>query len=44
MRLSPGESATFEIEVAPGSRADDGHVVWRGATGTVTSIPVQVSR
>lgn len=44
VRLSPGESATFEIEVAPGSRADDGHVVWRGATGTVTSIPVQVSR
>ena len=26
------------------SRPDDGRVVWRGATGTVTSIPVQISR
>ena len=45
LRLGPGESATFRVAVAPGSgRADDGWVTWRGATGTVTRIPVVVSR
>ena len=45
LRLGPGESATFTVTVAPGSRrADDGWVTWRGATGTVTRIPVVVSR
>ncbi len=45
VELGPGESATFTV-VARGSssRADQGHVVWRGATGTTTSIPVQISR
>jgi hypothetical protein len=45
VRLGPGESATYTISVRdPGSGSDDGRVVWRGATGTVTSIPVQISR
>ena len=45
LRLGPGESASYRIRVHDaGSRSDDGHVVWRGATGTVTSIPVQISR
>ena len=45
VRLGPGESATYTIRVRdPGSRSDDGRVVWRGATGTVTGIPVQISR
>jgi minor extracellular serine protease Vpr len=45
LRLGPGESASYRIIVRDsGSRSDDGYVVWRGATGTVTSIPVQISR
>ena len=45
VRLGPGESATYTITVrGPGTRSDDGRVVWRGATGTATSIPVQISR
>jgi hypothetical protein len=45
LRLGPGESASYLIRVRDaGFRSDDGHVVWRGATGTVTSIPVQISR
>ena len=45
VRLGPGGSATFTLTVAPGSRrADAGWVTWRGATGTVTRIPVVVSR
>ena len=45
VRLGPGESATFLIAVRDSAaRSDDGRVVWRGATGTVTSIPVQISR
>jgi minor extracellular serine protease Vpr len=45
VRLAPGESASYTITVrGSGARSDDGHVVWRGATGTVTSIPVQISR
>ena len=45
VRLDAGESATFVIRVRDSAaRSDDGRVVWRGATGTVTSIPVQISR
>ncbi len=45
LRLGPGESATFTVAVSPGAaRADDGWVTWRGATGTVTRIPVVVTR
>ena len=45
VRLGPGESATFTLTVAPGSpRPDHGWVTWRGATGTVTRIPVTVIR
>lgn len=45
VRLGPGESATFTLTVAPGSpRPDHGWVTWRGATGTVTRIPVTVTR
>jgi hypothetical protein len=45
VRLGPGETATFRVTVSPGSRApDDGWVTWRGATGTVTRIPVLVPR
>ncbi len=45
VRLGPGESATFLFAVRDSAaRSDDGRVVWRGATGTVTSIPVQISR
>ena len=47
LRLAPGESATYTVRL-PGSdsvsRLDDGYVVWRGATGTVTRVPVLVSR
>jgi minor extracellular serine protease Vpr len=47
VRLAPGESAAFTIRVdrSPGAlRLDDGTVVWRGANGTRTQIPVLVSR
>jgi minor extracellular serine protease Vpr len=45
VRLGPGESASYTIVVRGSStRSDDGYVVWRGATGTETSIPVQISR
>ncbi|MEO9324445.1 S8 family serine peptidase [Nocardioides sp. C4-1] len=45
VRLGPGESATFRVRVADGGpRTDDGYVVWRGATGTRTSLPVVVGR
>ena len=45
VRLAPGESATYVVAVRDsGARSDDGRVVWRGATGTLTSIPVQISR
>lgn len=45
LRLDPGESATFTVTVTrSGSDADDGEVVWRGATGTVTRIPVLIAR
>ncbi|WP_085873153.1 MULTISPECIES: S8 family serine peptidase [unclassified Nocardioides] len=47
VRLGPGESATFTVTVdrSGGVRSlDDGWVTWRGATGTVTRIPVVLSR
>lgn len=45
VRLGPGESATFTLTVGRGGRGgDDGWVTWRGATGTVTRIPVLVTR
>ena len=47
LRLAPGESATFRVTVAGRGRAarlDDGYVVWRGGAGTVTRIPVLISR
>jgi hypothetical protein len=45
VRLGPGESATFTLTVgAARGGVDDGWVTWRGATGTVTRIPVLVTR
>ncbi|QCW51739.1 S8 family serine peptidase [Nocardioides dongxiaopingii] len=46
VRLGPGESVTFRVRVSgPGrSRLDDGVVVWRGASGTVTRLPVVITR
>lgn len=46
VRLGPGESVTFRVRVtaAGADRLDDGFVVWRGATGTVTRIPVVLTR
>ncbi|KRF35176.1 S8 family serine peptidase [Nocardioides sp. Soil805] len=47
VRLGPGETATFRIAVtgpaAPG-RVDDGWIRWRGARGSVTRIPVAITR
>ena len=46
-RLAPGETATFRITVTgpatPGG-VDDGWVRWRGARGSVTRIPVAITR
>lgn len=50
LRLAPGESGTYTVQVlrrgpglrGAGARLDDGFVVWRGATGTVTRVPVLV--
>jgi subtilisin family serine protease len=47
VRLDPGESATFRTTVRGRgftARLDDGYVVWRGASGTLTRIPVLISR
>ena len=45
LRLGPGESATYTITVDRRSHTlDDGFVVWRGAKGTVTRIPVVIGR
>ncbi len=47
VRLGPGESATFTVTVDRSGDVrslDDGWVTWRGATGTVTRIPVVLSR
>jgi hypothetical protein len=43
VRLGPGESATFTLTVGAGRGLDDGWVTWRGATGTVTRVPVLVT-
>jgi hypothetical protein len=47
VRLAPGRSASFTIRVArtPGALAlDDGAVLWRGANGSRTRIPVLITR
>jgi minor extracellular serine protease Vpr len=46
LRLGPGESATYTVTLDQrrGSALDDGYVVWRGARGTITRIPVVVGR
>ena len=47
VRLDPGESATYRITMSGRGRTarlDDGYVVWRGASGTLTRIPVLISR
>ncbi len=47
LRLGPGQSATVKITVAgPGSpgRLDDGWVLWRGARGSQTRVPVAITR
>ncbi|GAA4674038.1 hypothetical protein GCM10023226_08950 [Nocardioides nanhaiensis] len=46
LALAPGESATYRVErVGPAPRRpDDGWVVWRGARGSVTRVPVLVGR
>ena len=47
VRLAPGESADFTVTVsgptAPG-RLDDGMLVWLGARGGVTRLPVALTR
>jgi hypothetical protein len=47
VRLAPGESRRFTVTVSgptgPGL-LDDGYVVWRGARGGVTRIPVAITR
>ncbi|CAN5452019.1 hypothetical protein BH09ACT12_BH09ACT12_35610 [soil metagenome] len=45
LRLGPGESATYTITVDRRSpQLDDGYVVWRGAKGSVTRMPVVIGR
>ena len=47
LRLAPGESARFRVVVSGADRVepiDDGWLVWRGATGTRTRIPVALTR
>ena len=47
LRLAPGESARFRVVVSGADRTepiDDGWLVWRGATGTRTRIPVALTR
>ena len=47
MRLAPGESARFTVQVdhAAGVHPlDDGWVAWRGGNGTEARIPVLISR
>jgi subtilisin family serine protease len=47
VRLAPGESHRFTVTVSGPtgpSRLDDGYVVWRGARGGVTRIPVAITR
>ncbi len=47
LRLGPGESADVRITVTGSGgtgRFDDGWIVWRGARGSVTRIPVAIGR
>lgn len=44
LRLAPGESATVTLRLLSGSGSDDGWMLWRGATGTETRLPVIVGR
>ncbi len=45
LRLDPGESATYTFTVERRSpELDDGYVVWRGARGTTTRLPVVIGR
>lgn len=44
LRLAPGESATVTLRLLSGSGSDDGWMLWRGATGTETRLPVTVGR
>ncbi len=47
LRLAPGESARYTVRIVGPDRVDrldDGYVVWRGAAGTVTRVPVLISR
>lgn len=45
LRLAPGETATVRITVTgPRSRLDGGWIVWRGARGSQTSVPVAITR
>lgn len=47
MRLAPGESATVRITVSGAdgpARFDDGWIVWRGARGSETRVPVSITR
>lgn len=47
LRLAPGETATVRITVTGPSgptRLDDGWIVWRGARGSETRLPVAITR
>ena len=45
VRLAPGQSADFTVTVSDGSgRLDDGQLVWLGARGGVTRVPVALTR
>ena len=47
LRLAPGETATVRITVtgpAGPTRLDDGWLVWRGARGSETRVPVAITR
>ncbi len=47
LRLAPGETATVRITITgPGGpvRLDDGWIVWRGARGSETRVPVAITR
>ena len=47
LRLSPGETARVRITItgaAGPSRLDDGWIVWRGARGSETRVPVAITR
>lgn len=47
LRLAPGESGSYTVTVGRTSLPqpdDDGWIVWTGSTGTVTRIPVLITR